>query len=137
MKNFAFTLIAMLFFISCTGNASSTSDNNKTPQKDNSAELVTQGKMLLEKNGCLACHSITGEKIVGPTFKGLYGSQVTVMTNGEQRTVTADDDYIKTSIYDPDHDIPQGYVAGQMVSYKDQINSEQMMAIILYLKTLK
>src|SRR5689334_18429248 len=47
---------------------------------------------------CMACHSIDGSTIVGPTWKGLYGS--TVELEGGT-TVVADDAYIANSIKNP------------------------------------
>ena len=37
---------------------------------------VALGKTLLNKYGCIACHSLDGSKLgkIGPTFKGMYGS---------------------------------------------------------------
>ena len=47
------------------------------------------------------------------------------------------EDYIKTSIYDPNADVVKGYNQGLMISYKDLISEEEMAAVIEYLKTLK
>lgn len=128
-------MIAGLFFVSCFGST------NNLPEKknlqDDDTELVTQGKEIATKNGCLACHSIDGTKLVGPTLKGLYGSEATVTTDGKKRTVMVDDDYLKTSIYDPNHDIPDGYQANVMVSYKSLINDKDLTALIAYIKSLK
>lgn len=95
------------------------------------------GRRLVEVNGCIACHSIDGTKLVGPSFKGVYGHIVKVVTNGQTREITADDEYIKKSIYEPDADIVEGYRKGQMISYKDQLNDQQVEQIIEYLKTLQ
>ncbi|MDY0103735.1 MAG: cytochrome c oxidase subunit II [Lentimicrobium sp.] len=96
-----------------------------------------KGKQLVQSNGCIACHSIDGSKIIGPSFKGIYGHEVTVMTEEKERTITVDDAYIKTSIYEPNADIVQGYTKGMMVSYKEQLTDEDVGEIIEYLKTLK
>ena len=98
---------------------------------------VNLGQMALEKNGCTACHSLDGAKIVGPTFKGLYGSTRSVTTNGQKRTVTANDDYIKTSIIEPDKDVVVDFPQGVMKSYKGTINDKEIQLITDYLKTLK
>jgi mono/diheme cytochrome c family protein len=72
---------------------------------------VAHGKTLYTADGCAACHSLTGSAGVGPSFKGLAGSTVT-LTNGQ--TVTADDAYLEHSISDPDAQIVKGYRAGVM-----------------------
>jgi len=96
-----------------------------------------KGKKLLEKNGCLACHSVDGSKLVGPSFKGTYGSKIKVKTNGAVREVVFDDKYLETSIYDPNADISGDYPQGLMKSYKDAITKEDLVLINDYLKTLK
>ncbi len=37
------------------------------------------GYLLLRNTGCIACHSLDGTKLVGPSFKGLYGNERVVM----------------------------------------------------------
>lgn len=101
------------------------------------SDPVAEGKRLMEKNGCVVCHSSDGSKIVGPTYKGVYGHKVTVITNGKEREIVADDEYIKRSIYEPDADVVKGYTKGMMVSYKTQLNDQDISNIIEYLKTLK
>lgn len=96
-----------------------------------------KGKQLLQSNGCIACHSVDGSKLIGPSFKGVYGHKVTVLTNDKEREITADDEYIKTSIYEPNADIVKGYTKGMMISYKEQLSDEEVGEIIEYLKTLK
>ena len=107
---------------------------DKLPVKTDDTNL---GYKALEKNGCVACHSVDGTKIVGPTFKGLYGSSRAVTTNGQKRTVTANEDYVKTSIIDPDKDVVDDYPPSVMKSYKGNITDKDIQLITDYLKTLK
>ena len=95
------------------------------------------GHKLIEKNGCIACHSIDGSKMLGPTFKGLYGSSVEVSTDGTVHKVTADSTYIKSSILYPNKDIVTGYTKGLMKSYNYRISDKDIRQINEYLKTLK
>ena len=92
------------------------------------------GLTALESRGCLGCHSMDGSKKIGPTFKGLYGSQVTVVTNGKERTVTSDDEYLRRSILEPGFDIVKGY---QNIMPALPVSKEELDAIIEYLETLK
>jgi cytochrome c oxidase subunit 2 len=94
------------------------------------------GKKLVEQKGCIACHSADGSKIIGPSFKGIYGEDVIVLTGGKERTIKIDDAYIKSSIINPNDDVVKGYVAGQMISYKTELNDKQIAEIIEYIKTL-
>lgn len=81
---------------------------------------------------CLACHSTDGKTIVGPTWKGLYGS--TVELEGGT-TVVADDAYITQSIKDPLSQIVKGFPPSMPpFSY---LTDQQIADIIAYIKSLK
>jgi cytochrome c oxidase subunit 2 len=95
------------------------------------------GKKIMQNIGCFACHTIDGTKLVGPSFKGIWGHDVTVITGGQKRTVTVDEEYIKKSIYDPNADVVDGYMKGLMVSYQGQLKDADIAEIIEYLKTVK
>ena len=110
-----------------------------TTQVAASAEVespTATGKRIMQNIGCFACHSLDGTKLVGPSFKGLYGSTHTVVTNGEERQITADDEYIRRSIYEPNADVVEGFNKGLMISYEGQLSDEDVTNIIEYLKTL-
>jgi len=98
--------------------------------------MAAAGKSLLQKHGCLGCHSLDGSALVGPTFQGIGGRQVTVVTNGESRTLTCDRDYLEKSILDPNADIVEGYPAA-MPPYAGRIPDEDMTGILDYLLGLK
>ena len=95
------------------------------------------GLKVIEKNGCIACHSFDGKKMVGPTFKGIYGSTVEVTSNGASRKIKADSIYLKSSILEPNLDIVVGYPPGVMKSYKGIITDKDIQLINEYLKTMK
>ncbi|MGE5318224.1 MAG: c-type cytochrome, partial [Chloroflexota bacterium] len=111
--------------------------SDTTGQVASNAVPGAAGKKLTESSGCIACHSNDGSKLVGPSFKGIFGHEQKVVTNGQTRTVVADEAYIMKSIYEPDADVVEGFRKGQMVSYKGQLNDEQVNQIIEYLKTLQ
>jgi len=92
------------------------------------------GLELLRTKGCLGCHTTDGTQKVGPTFKGLYGSQVTVATNGKERTILADEDYLKRSVLEPAADIAKGY---PNIMPKLPMSKEELDQIVDYLETLK
>jgi len=96
----------------------------------------SEGLAIIQKNGCTACHSTDGSKIVGPSFKNLFGNKVTVIRDGKTVTITADEDYIRKSIYEPNADIVQGYPKGLMQSYEGTVTADDIAKIIEYLKTL-
>jgi cytochrome c oxidase subunit 2 len=95
------------------------------------------GKRIMKNIGCFACHSVDGSKLVGPSFKGIYGTKVTVTTGGNDREITVDDEYIKRSVYDPNADVVKGFNKGLMQPYKGQLSENDIKQITEYLKSLK
>jgi cytochrome c oxidase subunit 2 len=74
---------------------------------------------------------------VGPTFKDLFNSKVTVIVDGVEKTVIADTAYIRSSIIDPDKEIVKGYNKGMMRAYKSVIKDEDIQTIIRYFENQK
>lgn len=91
------------------------------------------GSRLYTKKGCAQCHTIDGTASTGPTFKGIYGHQVS-FTDGTSATV--DDNYIRESILEPQAKIVAGFQP-QMQTFKGLLTDEQIAAIIEFIKTLK
>ena len=102
------------------------------------AALVARGKTLYTADGCSACHSLPGAAGVGPTFKGLAGSQVTL---SDGSTVTASDAYLEQSISSPDAQIVKGYNAGIMppaiASYNLNSKPADIRALVAFIKSEK
>jgi cytochrome c oxidase subunit 2 len=95
--------------------------------------LAQLGELLYNQRGCVACHSIDGSRLVGPSYKGAYGSQVKLEGG---KTVTADDNYIKNAILNPNAEVHEGFPA-VMPSFQGQLNDKQISALIEYIKSIK
>jgi cytochrome c oxidase subunit II len=95
-----------------------------------------EGFAILQVQGCNACHSSDGSRLVGPSYLGTYGQNRTVTIGNTKTTVFGDDEYIRRSIYDPNYEIVEGYQKGLMQSYKDVLSDEDIDKIIVYLKAL-
>lgn len=91
-----------------------------------------RGKKLVTQNGCLGCHSLDGSPNTGPTWFGLYGSQVTL---SDGTTVTANDAFIAESILQPQAKFVAGFETVQMPVFK--FTDEQIADIIAFIKTVK
>lgn len=100
------------------------------------ADLVLMGRQVVDRNGCLACHSLDGSTVIGPTFRGRFGETIRVVTAGEEREIVYDEEYVRRSIYDPDYDITSGFRRGQMLSYEGLISPDEVDLIIEFLKSL-
>jgi cytochrome c oxidase subunit 2 len=98
---------------------------------------AASGKRIMQNIGCFACHTLDGSKLVGPSFKGIYGSTRKVKTGSETREVTADDQYIHNSVFNPNADVVDGFNKGLMLSYQNQLSEDDVKQIIEFLKTVK
>jgi len=94
---------------------------------------VALGGLLYEQQGCKTCHSTDGSTLVGPSWKGLFGSS---RKFADGTSAAADENYIKNSILNPAGQVVQGF-APAMPTYQGKLNDKQLNGIIEYIKTLK
>ena len=93
--------------------------------------LTAAGAQLFERLGCDSCHQPDGSGR-GPSLLGLFGSQVQ-LESGE--VVTADEDYLRESILQPQAKIVAGFEP-IMPSYEGQVSEEQLQQLVAYIKSL-
>jgi len=119
-----------------TTTGSTTAPTTTAPAAPPSAALVARGKTLYTSKGCIGCHSLDGSPGAGPTWKGLYGSQV-ALTDGT--AVTADDAYLTKAIDDPDAQIVKGFQPGVMSATipKGSIPPADVKALVAYIQSVK
>lgn len=67
---------------------------------------VAAGRMVYMAKTCSACHTDNGTTLVGPTFKGFWGSE-RELEGGE--TVTANEAYLRESIANPMLKVSKGF----------------------------
>lgn len=94
------------------------------------------GKLLYQTN-CSACHTTNGQKLIGPTFKGLFGTKRKVLAGGAMKTVSADIRYLERAVISPHLEVVQGFEAVPMPSYKEILQPEEIKLLIEYIKTVK
>jgi cytochrome c oxidase subunit 2 len=100
------------------------------------ARIPPSGLKLFEVKGCKVCHSIDGTQLVGPTLKGLFGKTITVVTEGKERQVIADEIYLRKSLLEPNADVVKGFPP-IMPSQKGFLMEEEINELIRYMKELK
>jgi cytochrome c oxidase subunit 2 len=96
----------------------------------------SEGLKIMINQGCNACHSSDGSRIVGPSYLNLFGNKQVVVREGKDVDIVVDEDYIKRSILDPNYEIVKGYPKGMMQSYKAVLTDDDISKIIEYLKSL-
>lgn len=94
------------------------------------------GRTLVKVKGCISCHSLDGSKKVGPSFKGLFGREETVvLPDGSEKKVKVDEEYVIKSIWEPEAEVVKGY-ENVMPSQEGLLTQEELQQIIDYLNRL-
>jgi cytochrome c oxidase subunit 2 len=99
------------------------------------AKPGAKGAEVAEREGCTGCHSIDGSELVGPSFKGLMDRKTIVTKDGKKMEVTANIEYIISSIKHPEEYIVEGFDPS-MPAY-DALSDDDIKALIEYISTLK
>ncbi len=92
---------------------------------------VERGEKLYQAKLCATCHSLDGSKIVGPSFKGLYGRSEKLVGGS---SVTVNDQYITESIKNPTAKVVDGYPPAMP---QLGLTDGEIADLIAYLKTVK
>lgn len=102
-----------------------------TPSFNNAGDRV-RGEAFYNSKGCVGCHTVDGSPRVGPSWKGIYGTQEEL---ADGSVITVDDDYIRRSISEPAAHVVKGFTAIPMTAFalSDQENED----IIAFIKSLK
>lgn len=95
--------------------------------------MAELGQAVYRSRSCNACHSVNGDPLVGPTFKGLYGTEQELIAGTK---VLADENYIRESLMDPMKKVVKGF-SPSMPTYRGILSDEEVNQLIAYLKTLK
>ena len=102
--------------------------------QEGKAGAASAGEALMEKHGCLGCHSLDGSIKVGPSLKGLLGSKVKVTRGGKPEVVVVDEAYLRESILAPSAAIVEGFPPIMPVT---DLTPADVTALVEYLKGLK
>ena len=94
--------------------------------------LQEYGAKLYKSKACVTCHTINGSPSTGPTFSGLMG-RTEQFTDGS--SVSADENYIRESILNPQAKVVQGYQP-VMPTYQGILKDREIDALVTYIKSL-
>jgi cytochrome c oxidase subunit 2 len=97
-----------------------------------SGSPVQNGERLFSDLSCITCHK-PDSKGRGPWLGGVFGSTVELV---DGRTVTADENYLRESIVNPQAKVVKGYTP-IMPTFQGLVSEENLLQLIAYVKTLK
>jgi cytochrome c oxidase subunit 2 len=97
------------------------------------SDLVLQGRQVAARRGCLNCHTLDGQPHIGPTWVGLYDSQVPLEGG---RSVVADPGYLTRSMMDPQVDVVSGYKP-VMPTYRGVLSEPEAAALVELIRSLQ
>lgn len=95
-------------------------------------DLVARGREVAVRRACVACHTVDGQRHVGPTWKDLYDSDVPLEGGGH---VVADAAYLTRSMMEPNADIVRGYTA-VMPTYQGTLSAAEVGALVAFIRSL-
>lgn len=97
---------------------------------------ASKGEQVAQSEGCLSCHSTDGGERTGPSWQGLYLSDVEL---DDGTTITADEEYLRESILQPSARTVKGYREGLMATVikPDSLSDEQVDALVAYIRSLR
>ncbi|MEZ6087836.1 MAG: cytochrome c oxidase subunit II [Pirellulaceae bacterium] len=98
-----------------------------------SQTLSERGQRHVKQLGCLKCHRAVAGTQTGPSLTGMYGSSIPL---SDGTTIIADADYVRQSIIEPMKKVHDGFKP-TMPSYAGQIESEALLEIVAYLRSLE
>jgi len=97
------------------------------------SNLVEEGRRVAAEQGCLKCHTVDGERHIGPTWVDLYGRREKLK---DGQVVLADETYITRSMMDPAAQIVAGY-QNVMPTYQGRLSPPEVAAVVEFIKSLK
>ena len=108
-------------------------DGTATPLPTETGPSKEKGEVLVNALGCLACHTLDGTELVGPSWLGVFGRTEQLEGGG---SVVVDETYIRESILMSQAKIVLGFADVPAMPDFSSLASDQLESIVLYLKTL-
>jgi cytochrome c oxidase subunit 2 len=97
------------------------------------SDLAERGRDVAARRGCLSCHTLDGQPHVGPTWVGLYDSEVKL---SDGTVITADVAYLTRSMMDPQSQLVDSYKA-VMPTYRGILEEPEVAALVELIVSLR
>jgi cytochrome c oxidase subunit II len=94
--------------------------------------MVVRGQELFSQYGCVTCH-VTDQQGRAPSLTNVFGHPVQL---ADGRTVVADETFLRQAILNPSDNAVKGYQPDIMPVYQGQINEEDLLRLVVYIKSL-
>jgi len=92
--------------------------------------LPELGQRVYQQQGCQACHSLDGSRMVGPTLQNAYGTE---RQFADGSSAVADENYLRQSILNPGEHVVEGYQNVMPASYSS-LSDRQVNALVAFIK---
>lgn len=102
------------------------------PESSPPRSMADFGRQVAAEKGCLACHTLDGQPHVGPSFRGLWYRETTLV---DGRRIIANEAYLTRSMMDPMLEIVQGY-APVMPTYQGLLEPAEVGALLELIRTI-
>jgi len=92
--------------------------------------LATEGRQIANARGCAACHGKNGQGVTAPSWQGIYNNEVEL---DDGSVVVADDQYLYTSITDPQLEIVNDFTIKMP---QNNLSDAEIDLVIAYIREL-
>jgi cytochrome c oxidase subunit II len=115
-------VLILILLCSCTV----ATDSNVISEED-----AKKGEELFNKDGCIMCHSISGEIKYGPALNNIFNKAENVIRSGDSETIIVDRKYLIRSLVEPEYQKVSSFRKKKMT--KPEISLEDINHIVDYL----
>jgi cytochrome c oxidase subunit 2 len=120
---------------SSSGPWGSTAPESADPSRAQDDEMAAAGQALFQELRCNSCHRVDSSALYpaqGPVLQDVHGYPAELQNN---RTIIADDEYIRESIVYPQSKLVAGYPP-IMPTYKGQVSETELLQLVAYIRSL-
>jgi len=104
-----------------------------TEWEDYKGHMWDWGKIQWDRKGCSTCHTLDGTSSKGPTWKGIWGTMVTL---SDGKTVLVDEAYVRESMMLPQAKIVKGFDP-VMPTFQGLLRENEIQGLVALIKSLQ